>query len=128
MRSGARGLLERVGLSGHADRYPHQLSGGEQQRVAIARALAMRPKLMLFDEPTSAVDPELVSDVLDTIRNLADDGATMLIVTHEIRFARHAADIVGFMDGGRILEVGSPAQVLDAPDDPRTRTFLRQIT
>ncbi|MFD5751672.1 amino acid ABC transporter ATP-binding protein [Streptomyces sp. NPDC127033] len=120
-------LLERVGLSDKADAYPRQLSGGQQQRVAIARALAMRPKLMLFDEPTSALDPELVGEVLATMRDLARDGLTMLVVTHEIGFAREVADRVVFMDGGRVLESGTPKEVLDHPSNPRTRAFLARF-
>ncbi|MEV7866075.1 amino acid ABC transporter ATP-binding protein [Streptomyces sp. NPDC088124] len=120
-------LLERVGLSDKADAYPRQLSGGQQQRVAIARALAMRPKLMLFDEPTSALDPELVGEVLATMRDLARDGLTMLVVTHEIGFAREVADRVVFMDGGRVLESGTPEEVLDHPSNPRTRAFLARF-
>lgn len=123
----ARELLARVGLSAKADAYPVQLSGGQQQRVAIARALAMRPKLMLFDEPTSALDPELVGDVLDVMRELADDGMTMLVVTHEIGFPREVADTVAFMDGGRVVEVGPPARVVDDPTEPRTREFLSSL-
>jgi polar amino acid transport system ATP-binding protein len=122
-----RALLERVGLSEKADAYPSQLSGGQQQRVAIARALAMEPKLMLFDEPTSALDPELVGDVLGVMRSLADDGMTMVVVTHEMGFAREVADTVVFMDGGVIVESGPPAQVLGAPTQERTRDFLAKV-
>ncbi|GAA3731973.1 amino acid ABC transporter ATP-binding protein [Streptomyces tremellae] len=123
-RARAAALLERVGLADKAGAYPRQLSGGQQQRVAIARALAMRPKLMLFDEPTSALDPELVGEVLATMRDLARDGLTMIVVTHEIQFAREVADRVVFMDAGRVLESGTPAEVLDRPREPRTREFL----
>lgn len=120
----ARELLARVGLADKADAYPRQLSGGQQQRVAIARALALRPGLILFDEPTSALDPELVGEVLEVIRELAHEGTTMLIVTHEIAFAREVADTVVFMDGGQIVESGPPEQVLTDPTHTRTRTFL----
>ncbi|WP_413252510.1 amino acid ABC transporter ATP-binding protein [Streptomyces niveus] len=123
----ALALLERVGLSDKAGAYPRQLSGGQQQRVAIARALAMRPKLMLFDEPTSALDPELVGEVLGTMRDLARDGLTMIVVTHEVGFAKEVADRVVFMDGGRVLESGSPQDVLDRPSNPRTRAFLSRF-
>ena len=123
----ARMLLKRVGLSEKANAYPRQLSGGQQQRVAIARALAIKPKLMLFDEPTSALDPELVGEVLATMRDLASSGLTMIVVTHEISFAREAADRVIFMDGGRIVEEGPPDQVLVDPKHPRTRAFLNRV-
>jgi len=123
----ARDLLARVGLSGKADAYPRQLSGGQQQRVAIARALALKPKVLLFDEPTSALDPELVGEVLAVIKELARSGATLVIVTHEIGFAREVADTVVFMEAGRILEVGPPAQVLGNPDHPRTKEFLAKV-
>ncbi|MFE9657394.1 amino acid ABC transporter ATP-binding protein [Micromonospora sp. NPDC006431] len=123
----ARLLLDKVGLADKADSFPRQLSGGQQQRVAIARALAMRPKLMLFDEPTSALDPELVGEVLATMRDLAADGLTMTVVTHEISFAREVADRVVFMDGGTIVESGTPAEVLDRPANPRTRAFLSRF-
>ena len=122
-----RALLERVGLSDKLDAYPAQLSGGQQQRVAIARALAMQPKLMLFDEPTSALDPELVGEVLDVMRSLAEDGMTMVVVTHEMAFAREVADTVVFMDAGVVVESGTPQQVLDAPTEPRTRSFLGRV-
>ncbi len=122
-----RDLLGRVGLSEKAGAYPHELSGGQQQRVAIARALAMRPKLMLFDEPTSALDPELVGEVLAVMKRLAADGMTMVVVTHEIAFAREAADRVVFIDGGVIVEQGPPAEVLDRPRHERTRTFLKRL-
>lgn len=123
----ARQLLERVGLSAKADSYPAQLSGGQQQRVAIARALAIRPRLMLFDEPTSALDPELVGEVLATMKDLAGQGMTMIVVTHEIGFAREAADRVVFMDGGNIVEEGRPEDVLGSPQHPRTRAFLSRF-
>ncbi|UQN30313.1 amino acid ABC transporter ATP-binding protein [Brachybacterium kimchii] len=122
-----RELLETVGLAAKADVYPRQLSGGQQQRVAIARALALRPKVLLFDEPTSALDPELVEEVLAVIRDLASAGTTLLIVTHEIAFARDVADHVVFMDGGRIVEQGPPDQVIGAPRHERTRGFLQRI-
>lgn len=120
-------LLRRVGLDAWADHYPAQLSGGQQQRIAIARALAMRPKLMLFDEPTSALDPELVGDVLDVMRELADEGMTMVVVTHEIGFARSAADEVVFMDAGVVVESGPPAQVIDDPQHARTQGFIQSV-
>src|SRR5271165_3910329 len=123
----ARGLLDRVGLSNKNHAYPNQLSGGQQQRVAIARALAMQPKLMLFDEPTSALDPELVGDVLDVMRSLAEEGMTMIVVTHEMGFAREVADSVVFMDGGVVVEKGSPADVLANPRHERTRAFLSKV-
>jgi polar amino acid transport system ATP-binding protein len=127
VRRRALGLLDRVGLSDKAAAYPRQLSGGQQQRVAIARALAMRPRLMLFDEPTSALDPELVGEVLSTMRSLAADGLTMLVVTHEITFAREVADRVVFMDEGVIVDSGTPAEVLDNPRNPRVRAFLARF-
>jgi polar amino acid transport system ATP-binding protein len=123
----ARRLLGRVGLADKTDAYPRQLSGGQQQRVAIARALALEPKLLLFDEPTSALDPELVGEVLDVIRDLAHQGTTMIVVTHEIGFAREVADTVVFMDDGRIVEQGTPADVLDRPQQERTRAFLSKV-
>ena len=123
----ARELLDRVGLADKLDSYPAQLSGGQQQRVAIARALAMQPKLMLFDEPTSALDPELVGDVLDAMRQLVRDGMTMLVVTHEIGFAREAGDTLVFMDEGRIVESGPPREVLSHPRHERTRAFLSKV-
>jgi polar amino acid transport system ATP-binding protein len=123
----AKALLERVGLADKADVYPRQLSGGQQQRVAIARALALRPKVILFDEPTSALDPELVGEVLDVIKELAKDGATLVIVTHEIGFAREVADAVVFMDAGRIVESGPAAQVIDKPHHERTRAFISKV-
>jgi polar amino acid transport system ATP-binding protein len=122
-----RGLLVQVGLSDKLDEYPAQLSGGQQQRVAIARALAMEPRLMLFDEPTSALDPELVGDVLDVMRRLARQGMTMIVVTHEVGFAREVADSVAFMDGGVIVEHGPPGDVLDRPRHERTRAFLAKV-
>jgi polar amino acid transport system ATP-binding protein len=120
-------LLERVGLKEKAGAYPSQLSGGQQQRVAIARALAMRPQLMLFDEPTSALDPELVGEVLETIRELAADGMTMIIVTHEIGFAREVCDRAIFMDGGVVIEEGPPKSLLSSPQHARTREFLNKV-
>jgi polar amino acid transport system ATP-binding protein len=126
-RDRAMTLLESVGLKDRAGAFPRQLSGGQQQRVAIARALAMQPKLMLFDEPTSALDPELVGDVLDVMRTLADNGMTMLIVTHEIGFARDVADTIVFMDGGIIVEVGDPMALITAPRFPRTKEFLARV-
>ena len=120
----ARELIARVGLAGREDAYPRQLSGGQQQRIAIARALAMDPRLMLFDEPTSALDPLLVGEVLGVLRDLAADGTTMVVVTHEMAFAREVADTVVFLDEGRVVESGPPASVLDAPADERTRRFL----
>jgi polar amino acid transport system ATP-binding protein len=123
----ATALLERVGLGDKLQSYPSQLSGGQQQRVAIARALAMKPKLMLFDEPTSALDPELVGDVLDVMRGLAADGMTMVVVTHEMGFAREVADKLVFMDGGQIVEAGDPREVLANPQHERTRLFLSKV-
>ncbi|WP_269505893.1 amino acid ABC transporter permease/ATP-binding protein [Burkholderia sp. IMCC1007] len=123
----ARALLARVGLAGKADAWPRQLSGGQQQRVAIARALALKPTVLLFDEPTSALDPELVNEVLDVIRQLARSGTTLIIVTHEIGFAREVADTIVFMDGGRVVESGPPSAVLAAPAHPRTREFLSKV-
>ena len=123
----AQELLERVGLADKADAHPTRLSGGQQQRVAIARALAMRPKLMLFDEPTSALDPELVGEVLGVMRSLADDGMTMLVVTHEMGFAREVADEVAFMDGGVIVEKGPAADLINNPQHPRTQEFLSSL-
>ncbi len=120
-------LLERVGLADKADSYPSQLSGGQQQRVAIARALAMKPKLMLFDEPTSALDPELVGDVLDVMRDLAREGMTMIVVTHEMGFAREVGDALVFMDGGVVVESGHPREVLTNPQHERTRAFLSKV-
>jgi polar amino acid transport system ATP-binding protein len=126
-RAHALELLRRVGLAEKAAAYPRQLSGGQQQRVAIARALAIRPRLILFDEPTSALDPELVGEVLATMRGLAEQGLTMIVVTHEIGFAREAADRVVFIDGGRVIEQGPPEAVLTAPCHPRTRAFLSRF-
>ena len=123
----ALGLLDKVGLQGKSEAYPRQLSGGQQQRVAIARALALQPKVLLFDEPTSALDPELVGEVLDVIRDLAKLGTTLVIVTHEIGFAREVADQIVFIDAGRILEVGTPEEVLGNPQHPRTREFLGKV-
>ncbi|NRQ36045.1 amino acid ABC transporter ATP-binding protein [Nonomuraea sp. NN258] len=123
----ARENLDKVGVGAKCDAYPLQLSGGQQQRVAIARALAMNPDLMLFDEPTSALDPELVGDVLTVMRKLAEEGMTMLVVTHEMGFAREVADRVVFMDGGVIVEDGAPEQVIGDPQHERTRTFLRRV-
>lgn len=123
----AHDLLDEVGLSDRANRYPSQLSGGQQQRVAIARALAMRPKLMLFDEPTSALDPELVGEVLDVITRLAAEGMTMVVATHEMGFAREVANEVIFIDSGLIVERGAPADILAAPKEPRTQAFLQRI-
>ena len=125
--SRARELLARVGLADKADAYPRQLSGGQQQRIAIARALALQPGALLFDEPTSALDPELVGDVLEVIKDLAATGTTMVVVTHEIGFAREVADVVVFVDNGEIVEQGSPTQVLDHPRHERTREFLRRV-
>ncbi|MCW3068189.1 MAG: amino acid transporter ATP-binding protein [Solirubrobacterales bacterium] len=123
----SRELLDRVGLAGKVDTYPSQLSGGQQQRVAIARALAMDPKLMLFDEPTSALDPELVGEVLGVMQQLARDGMTMVVVTHEMGFAREVADSVVFMDAGVVVESGRPADVLNNPREERTRAFLSKV-
>ena len=123
----ARELLELVGLSGREESFPKQLSGGQQQRVAITRALAMRPKLMLFDEPTSALDPELVGEVLTAMQDLANSGMTMIVVTHEMGFARKVADTVAFMDAGLIVEFGPPDQVLDNPQNERTKSFFSKV-
>ncbi|WP_336232508.1 amino acid ABC transporter ATP-binding protein [Thalassospira sp. CH_XMU1458] len=123
----ARDLLERVGISVQADKYPAQLSGGQQQRVAIARALAMEPRVLLFDEPTSALDPEMVGEVLDVMKKLAGTGVTMVVVTHEMGFARQVADRVLFMDGGAIIEAGTPSEIFDAPKEERTRNFLHAV-
>jgi len=127
-RERAQGLLDRVGLGDRGGSYPAQLSGGQQQRVAIARALAMQPKLMLFDEPTSALDPELVGEVLAVMKGLASEGMTMLVVTHEIGFAKSAADTVVFMDEGVIVESGPPGVVLDNPNHERTKAFLTEVS
>ncbi|HEU5036862.1 MAG TPA: amino acid ABC transporter ATP-binding protein [Nocardioides sp.] len=126
-RAQAADLLAKVGLAGREGAYPSQLSGGQQQRVAIARALAMRPKLMLFDEPTSALDPELVGEVLTVMRDLALSGMTMVVVTHEMGFAREVADRVIFMDGGVVVEEGAPTDLLDDPQHPRTQAFLARV-
>ncbi|EWM68621.1 MULTISPECIES: amino acid ABC transporter ATP-binding protein [Micromonospora] len=126
-REHAAQLLDRVGLGDKLGAYPGQLSGGQQQRVAIARALAMRPKLMLFDEPTSALDPELVGEVLDTMKDLARDGMTMIVVTHEIGFAREVGDHLVFMDGGVVVEQGDPREVISAPKHERTKAFLAKV-
>jgi polar amino acid transport system ATP-binding protein len=126
-RERAEALLARVGLADKARNYPSQLSGGQQQRVAIARALAMEPKLMLFDEPTSALDPELVGDVLDVMRGLAEDGMTMIVVTHEMGFAREVGDALVFMDEGVVVESGHPREVLTNPQHERTRAFLSKV-
>jgi len=123
----ARELLELVGLSGREESFPKQLSGGQQQRVAISRALAMRPKLMLFDEPTSALDPELVGEVLAAMQDLANSGMTMIVVTHEMGFARKVADTVAFMDAGLIVESGPPDQLLDHPQHERTKSFFSKV-
>ena len=123
----ARALLKRVGLEGKEHHYPRQLSGGQQQRVAIARALALKPDVLLFDEPTSALDPELVGEVLDVIRELAHGGTTLVIVTHEIGFAREVADRIVFLDAGRVIEQGTPEQVLTNPQHPRTQDFIRKV-
>jgi polar amino acid transport system ATP-binding protein len=126
-REEALTLLDRVGLGDRADYYPSQLSGGQQQRVAIARALAMHPQLMLFDEPTSALDPELVGEVLDVMRDLAGGGMTMIVVTHEIGFAREVGDTLTFMDQGVVVESGAPKEVIANPQHPRTRDFLSKV-
>jgi len=123
----AKDLLTQVGLGDRGDAYPSQLSGGQQQRVAIARALAMEPKLMLFDEPTSALDPELVGDVLDAMKQMAKDGMTMVVVTHEIGFAREVGDKLVFMDGGVVVESGNPRDVLNNPQHERTKAFLSKV-
>ncbi len=123
----ARALLARVGIGAQAEKYPGKLSGGQQQRVAIARALAMDPKVMLFDEPTSALDPEMVGEVLDVMKSLAGTGVTMVVVTHEMGFARQVADRVVFMDGGVVVEIGTPAQIFDHPQHERTRNFLGAV-
>jgi len=123
----ANRLLARVGLEDHIGKYPNQLSGGQQQRVGIARALAMEPKVLLFDEPTSALDPEMVGEVLDVMQQLARTGVTMVVVTHEMGFARKVANRVVFMDEGRIIEEGTPDDVFDAPRDPRLKSFLQAI-
>ncbi|MNP51419.1 Glutamine transport ATP-binding protein GlnQ [compost metagenome] len=126
-QSNALALLDRVGLRHKADSYPSELSGGQQQRVAIVRALAMKPKLLLFDEPTSALDPETVGDVLNVMKGLAGEGMTMIVVTHEMGFAREVADRVVFFDEGRIVEGGPPSQIFSAPKEARTRQFLQSV-
>ena len=126
-REEAQAMLEKVGLADRANHYPAELSGGQQQRVAIARALAMHPDLMLFDEPTSALDPELVGEVLSVMKDLAHGGMTMIVVTHEIGFAREVSDQVILMDGGQIVEAGAPASVFDNPQHPRTKEFLSKV-
>lgn len=126
-RAHAEALLARVGLAEKRDAFPRQLSGGQQQRVAIARALAMNPKVLLFDEPTSALDPELVGEVLDVMKDLARDGITMVVVTHEIGFAREVADQLIFMDAGVVVESGQPREMIDKPQSPRTREFLARV-
>ena len=123
----ARELLERVKIPEQADKFPAQLSGGQQQRVAIARSLAMKPKVMLFDEPTSALDPEMINEVLDAIKQLAQEGMTMVVVTHEMGFAKEVADRVVFMADGEIVEVGTPSEIFDNPKEERTKKFLAQI-
>jgi len=123
----ARSLLVKVGIPEKADNYPFQLSGGQQQRVAIARALAMQPKIMLFDEPTSALDPEMIGEVLDVMKNLAREGMTMVVVSHEMGFAKEVADRVIFMDEGKIVEEGTPEQLFNNPREERTRTFLSKV-
>jgi polar amino acid transport system ATP-binding protein len=127
VRERAHEVLKQVGLADKANAYPRELSGGQQQRVAIARALAMRPKLMLFDEPTSALDPELVGDVLTVMRQLADDGMTMVVVTHEMGFAREVGDSLVFMDDGAVVEHGSPREVISNPQHERTKSFLAKV-
>jgi len=126
-QANALALLDRVGLKHKADGYPSELSGGQQQRVAIVRALAMKPRLLLFDEPTSALDPETVGEVLSVMKGLAAEGMTMIVVTHEMGFAREVADRVVFFDGGKIVEMGPPAQIFSAPEHPRTRQFLQSV-
>ena len=127
-RDRGRDALGRVGLAQRADAYPNELSGGQQQRVAIARALALQPKVMLFDEPTSALDPELVGSVLDVMRKMRESGMTMLVVSHEMGFAREAADRVLFMDEGEVVEEGSPSRIFESPERARTREFLHRVT
>lgn len=126
-QANALALLDRVGLKHKAEGYPSELSGGQQQRVAIVRALAMKPRLLLFDEPTSALDPETVGEVLSVMKGLAAEGMTMIVVTHEMGFAREVADRVVFFDGGKIVEMGPPAQIFSAPEHPRTRQFLQSV-
>lgn len=120
-------LLERIGLADKADAYPNMLSGGQKQRIAIVRALAMNPEVLLFDEPTSALDPEMVGEVLDVMKNLARDGMTMMVVTHEMRFAREVGDYILFMDDGQIIEAGTPEQIFDHPQQKRTQDFLQKV-
>uniref|UniRef100_UPI0031011ADA amino acid ABC transporter ATP-binding protein n=1 Tax=Neorhizobium sp. EC2-8 TaxID=3129230 RepID=UPI0031011ADA len=127
VRQRARDLLQRVGLADKAGHYPSQLSGGQQQRVAIARAMCMRPELILFDEPTSALDPELVSEVLDVMRDLAASGMTMIVVTHELGFARNVANTVAFMEAGKMVEIGAASEILTAPKSPRTAEFIKAV-
>jgi polar amino acid transport system ATP-binding protein len=127
VRERSERLLDQVGLTHKADAYPNQLSGGQQPRIAIARALAMEPKLMLFDEPTSALDPELVGEVLDVMRQLADDGMTMIVVTHEMGFAREVGDTIVFMDGGVVVESGHPRDIISNPQHERTKAFLSKV-
>jgi polar amino acid transport system ATP-binding protein len=127
VRPAAMALLERFGLAAHAEKFPGQLSGGQQQRVAICRALAMKPNLMLFDEPTASLDPELVGEVLVVMKDLADDGMTMVVVTHEMGFARKVGDRVVFMDQGVIVEESTPEEIFSAPQNPRTQRFLRSV-
>ena len=127
VRARAQSLLDRVGLGDRGGSYPSQMSGGQQQRVAIARALCMQPKLMLFDEPTSALDPELVGEVLDVMRTLAEEGMTMIVVTHEMGFAREVGDSLVFMDDGLVVEAGSPREVLANPQHNRTKAFLSKV-
>ena len=123
----ALSMLERVGLADKASAFPHQLSGGQKQRVAIARALCMKPEVMLFDEPTSALDPEMVGEVLEVMRELAQDGMTMVVVTHEMGFAKEVADRVLFMDDGFVLEEGTPEEIFSTPKHPRTQDFLSKV-
>lgn len=123
----AQRLMQQVGIEAQAEKYPDQLSGGQQQRVAIARALAMEPRILLFDEPTSSLDPEMVGEVLDVMKTLAESGVTMLVVTHEMGFARQVADRVVFMDGGKIVEIGKPDVIFDRPGEARTRNFLNAV-
>ena len=124
----ARRLLDRVGMGQHRNRYPHQLSGGQQQRVAIARAMAMQPEVILFDEPTSALDPELVGEVLQVMTKMAVEGVTMVVVTHEMRFAREVADWIVFMDGGRIIDQGPPEHVFEGSAESRVQAFMAKVS
>jgi ABC-type polar amino acid transport system ATPase subunit len=123
----AKRLLQRVGIADKIDAFPHTLSGGQQQRAAIARALCMQPRVMLFDEPTSALDPEMINEVLDVIRDLARDGITMIVVTHEMGFAREVANRIAFMDAGQVIEVGAPEVFFTSPKEERTRLFVSKI-